>query len=92
MPYFFYFIDNAIPICRLPPIFSSVSRCRFGGKKNPQKLHLLTLIAPWIQSDFSHIAHGLIIPPSYLEVQIDDTQEHPLGVYLEKESLYLNIT
>ncbi len=44
MPYFFYFIDNAIPICRLPvPIFSghnlikeptetiSVSRCRFGG-------------------------------------------------------------
>jgi hypothetical protein len=29
---------------------------------------------------------------SYLEVSIGDTQEHPLGVYLEKESLYFNIT
>jgi hypothetical protein len=26
------------------------------------------------------------------EVSISDTQEHPLGVYLEKESLYFNIT
>ncbi len=31
-----------------------------------------------------------LIPPSYLEVSIGDTQEHPLGVYLEKESLYFN--
>jgi hypothetical protein len=30
-------------------------------------------------------------PPSYLEVSIGDTREHPLGVYLEKESLYFNI-
>jgi hypothetical protein len=29
---------------------------------------------------------------SYLEVSIDDTQEHQLGVYLEKESLCFNIT
>ena len=29
---------------------------------------------------------------SYLEVSIGDTQEHPLGVYLQKESLYFNIT
>jgi hypothetical protein len=28
------------------------------------------------------------IPPSYLEVSFGDTQEHPLGAYLEKESLY----
>jgi hypothetical protein len=27
-----------------------------------------------------------------LEVSIGDTQEHPLGVYLEEESLYFNIT
>ncbi len=33
-----------------------------------------------------------LIPPSYSEVSIGDTQEHPLGVYLEKESLYFNIT
>jgi hypothetical protein len=26
------------------------------------------------------------------EVSIGDTREHPLGVYLEKESLYFNIT
>jgi hypothetical protein len=26
------------------------------------------------------------------EVSIGDTQEHPLGVYLGKESLYFNIT
>ncbi len=31
-----------------------------------------------------------LIPPSYSEVSIDDTQEHPSGVYLEKESLYLH--
>ena len=31
-----------------------------------------------------------LIPPSYLEVSIGDTQEHPSGVYLEKESLYLH--
>ncbi len=29
-----------------------------------------------------------LIPPSYSEVSISDTQEHPLGVYLEEESLY----
>ncbi len=29
---------------------------------------------------------------SYLEVSIGDTQEHQLGVYLEKESLCFNIT
>ncbi len=33
-----------------------------------------------------------LIAPSYSEVSIGDTQEHPLGVYLEKESLYFNIT
>ena len=33
-----------------------------------------------------------LIPPSYSEVSISDTWEHPLGVYLEKESLYFNIT
>ncbi len=33
-----------------------------------------------------------LISPSYLEVSISDTWEHPLGVYLEKESLYFNIT
>ncbi len=33
---------------------------------------------------------GFLIPPCYLEVSIGDTQEHPLGVYLEKESLYFN--
>ncbi len=27
---------------------------------------------------------GFLIPPCYLEVSIGDTQEHPLGVYLEK--------
>ncbi len=26
-----------------------------------------------------------LIPTSYLEVSIGDTQEHPLGVYLEKD-------
>ncbi len=29
---------------------------------------------------------------SFLEVSIGDIQEHPLGVYLGKESLYFNIT
>jgi hypothetical protein len=29
---------------------------------------------------------------SYLEVSIGDIQEHPLGIYPEKESLCLNIT
>jgi hypothetical protein len=33
-----------------------------------------------------------LISPSYLEVLVGDTQEHPLVVYLEKESLYFNIT
>jgi hypothetical protein len=33
-----------------------------------------------------------LIASSYLEVSIADTQEHPLGVYLEKETLYFNIT
>jgi hypothetical protein len=33
-----------------------------------------------------------LIPLSYLEVSIGDTREHPLGVYLEKESLLFNIT
>ncbi len=32
-----------------------------------------------------------LIPPSYSEVSISDTREHPLGVYLEKESLYFKI-
>ncbi len=45
--------------------------------------------------EFDPISHiqlmGLILPP-YLEVSIGDTQERPLGVYLEKESLYFNIT
>jgi hypothetical protein len=45
--------------------------------------------------EFNPILHaqlvGLILP-FYLEVSISDTQEHPLGVYLEKESLYFNIT
>ncbi len=62
------------------------------GEKIPQNLHLLTLIAPWIQPDFSHTARGFLIPPYYLEVSIGDTQEHQLGVYPEKESLYFNIT
>ncbi len=31
-------------------------------------------------------------PPSYLEVSLGDTQEHLLGVNLEKELLYFNIT
>ncbi len=35
---------------------------------------------------------GFLIPSCYLEVSIGDTQEHPLGVHLEKESLYFNIT
>ncbi len=35
-----------------------------------------------------HTQHVGLIPPSYLEVSIGDTQEHPLGIYLEKESLY----
>ncbi len=35
---------------------------------------------------------GFLIPPCYLEVSIGDIQEHPLGVYPEKESLYFNIT
>jgi hypothetical protein len=29
---------------------------------------------------------------SFSEVSIGDIQEHPLGVYLGKESLYFNIT
>jgi hypothetical protein len=29
---------------------------------------------------FSHTAYGFLIPPSYSEVSIGDTQEHPLGV------------
>ncbi len=29
---------------------------------------------------------------SFLEISIGDIQEHPLGVYLEKKSLYFNIT
>jgi len=29
---------------------------------------------------------------SYLEVSIDDTREHQLGIYPEKESLCFNIT
>ncbi len=40
---------------------------------------------------FSHTACWFLIPPAYLEVSIGDTQEHPLGVYLEIESLYFNI-
>ncbi len=76
-----------------PSFFTiSVSGCRFGREKNPQILHLLILNAPWIQPDFSHTARGFLIPPCYLEVSIGDTQEHPLGVYLEQESLYFNIT
>jgi hypothetical protein len=38
--------------------------------------------------EFNRIFHTQLmglIPPSYLEVSIGDTQEHPLGVYLEKE-------
>ncbi len=31
------------------------------------------------------------IQPSYLEVSIGDTWEHPLGGYLEKKSLYFKI-
>jgi hypothetical protein len=45
--------------------------------------------------EFDQIFHAQLvglIPPSYLEVSIGDTREHPLGVYLEKESLYFNIT
>ncbi len=38
-----------------------------------------------------HIQLVGLIPPSYSEVSIGDIQEHPLGVYLEKE-LYFNIT
>ncbi len=33
-----------------------------------------------------------LIPPSYSEVSSGDTWEHPWGVYLDKESLYFNIT
>ena len=33
-----------------------------------------------------------LIPPSYVEMLIGDTQEHPLDVYLKTESLYFNIT
>ncbi len=45
--------------------------------------------------EFNPIFHAQLvglIPLSYSEVSISDTWEHPLGVYLEKESLYFNIT
>ncbi len=45
--------------------------------------------------EFNRISHPQLvglIPSSYSEVSINDTQEHSLGVYLEKESLYFNIT
>jgi hypothetical protein len=52
---------------------------------------ILIWIQPWIQPNFQAQFVSLI-PPSYSEVSISDTREHPLGVYLEKESLYFNIT
>ncbi len=47
----------------------------------------------WRQLRFGRV-HNLDLlkkERSYLEVSIGDTQEHQLGVYLEKESLCLNI-
>jgi hypothetical protein len=45
--------------------------------------------------EFDQIFHAQLVglfPPSYLEVSINDTREHALGVYLKKESLYFNIS
>jgi hypothetical protein len=42
--------------------------------------------------EFDQISHAQLmglIPPSYSEVSINDTQEHPLGVYLEKNDCIL---
>jgi hypothetical protein len=50
-------------------------------------------LSDWYDNDESVTQlMGFLIPPCYLEMSIGDTQEHPLGVYLEKESLYFNIT
>ena len=63
------------------------------ARKKTRKTHIYSLL---LHHEFNLIFHtqlmGFLIPPSYSEVSIGDTQEHPLGVYLEKELLYFNIT
>ncbi len=54
--------------------------------------NILTHIGVHHTNRISHANLMGLIPPSYLEASIGDSQEHPLGVYLEKESLYFNIT
>jgi len=72
-----------------------VSRCRFGGinisianftsmKKKSCKTYIYSLLLHHeFNLIFSHTACGFLIPPSYSEVSIGDTREHPLDVYLE---------
>ncbi len=62
------------------------------AEKKPHKTYIYSLL---LHHEFNLIFHTQLmglIPSSYLEVSIGDTQEHPIGVYLEKESLYFNIT